>query len=121
VLRDVRYAARPEQVRNEAGISQATALRYVSLLEEVFLIKRIPAWSRNLSNRAIGTAKLAFVDSGIAANLLGADARSLIRPGGQFGPLLESFVQMELARQATWPNARSTSSTTGRRTRSRST
>jgi uncharacterized protein len=93
-------------VGNEAGISQATALRYISLLEEVFLIKRIPAWSRNLSNRAIGTAKLAFVDSGIAANLLGADARSLIRPGGQFGPLLEGFVQMELARQATWSDAR---------------
>jgi uncharacterized protein len=93
-------------VGSEAGISQATALRYVSLLEEVFLIKRIPAWSRNLSNRATGTAKLAFVDSGIAANLLGADARSLIRPGGQFGPLLESFVQMELARQVTWSDTR---------------
>ena len=93
-------------VGNEAGISQATALRYISLLEEVFLIKRIPAWSRNLSNRAVGTAKLAFVDSGIAANLLGADARSVIRPGGQFGPLLEGFVQMELARQATWSDSR---------------
>ena len=32
-------------VGSEAGISQATALRYISLLEEVFLIKRIPAWS----------------------------------------------------------------------------
>jgi uncharacterized protein len=93
-------------VGGEAGISQATALRYISLLEEVFLTKRIPAWSRNLSNRAIGTAKLAFVDSGIAANLLGADARSLIRPGGPFGPLLEGFVQMELARQATWSETR---------------
>jgi uncharacterized protein len=30
-------------VGDEAGISQATALRYISLLEEVFLIKRIPA------------------------------------------------------------------------------
>jgi predicted AAA+ superfamily ATPase len=93
-------------VGSEAGISQATALRYVSLLEEVFLIKRIPAWSRNLSSRAVGTAKLAFVDSGIAANLLGADARALIRPGGPFGPLMEGFVQMELARQATWSETR---------------
>jgi uncharacterized protein len=87
---------------SEAGISQATAVRYVSLSEEVFLIKPAPARSRNLSKRATGTAKLAFVDSGVAANLLGTDARSLIRPGGQFGPLLESFIHMELARQATW-------------------
>jgi predicted AAA+ superfamily ATPase len=43
-----------------------------------------------------------FVDSGIAANLLGADARSLLRPGGQFGPLMEGFIAMELARQLTW-------------------
>jgi len=93
-------------VGNEAGISQATALRYISLLEEVFLIKRIPAWSRNISTRVGRTPKVAFVDSGIAANLLGADARSLIRPGGPFGALLEGFVVMELARQATWSQTR---------------
>jgi len=26
----------------------------------------------------------------------------LVRPGGPFGPLLEGFVLMELARQLTW-------------------
>jgi uncharacterized protein len=90
----------------DAGISAATTHRYLSLLEEVFLIKRIPAWSRNLSHRATATPKVAFVDSGIAANLLGADPRSLIRPGGQFGPLLEGFVLMELSRQLTWSRER---------------
>lgn len=90
----------------EAGISGATVHRYLTLLEEVFLIKRIPAWSRNLSSRATGTPKVAFVDSGIVANLLGADARSLIRPGGHLGPLLEGFVLMELARQLTWSSER---------------
>jgi uncharacterized protein len=88
------------------NLPPSTAHRYVSLLEEVFLIKRIPAWSRNLSTRAIGTPKVAFVDSGIAANLLGADARNLIRPGAQLGPLLEGFVLMELARQLTWSRQR---------------
>jgi predicted AAA+ superfamily ATPase len=93
-------------VGNEAGVSQATALRYISLLEEVFLVKHVPAWSRNISSRVGRASKVAFVDSGIAANLLGADARSLIRPGGPFGPLLEGFVVMELARQATWSQTR---------------
>jgi predicted AAA+ superfamily ATPase len=63
---------------------------YVSLLEEVFLIKRVSAWSRNISSRAGRAPEVAFVDSGIAASLLGADARSLIRPGGP-GALLEGF------------------------------
>jgi len=44
----------------------------------------------------------AFVDSGIAANEIGADVRGMLRPGGQFGALLEGFVLMELARQLTW-------------------
>jgi predicted AAA+ superfamily ATPase len=94
------------KVGGDARLPASTVHRYVSLLEEVFLIKRIPAWSRNVSARAVGTPKLAFVDSGIAANLLGADVRSLLRPGGPSGPLLEGFVLMELARQLTWSRQR---------------
>jgi uncharacterized protein len=91
---------------SKISISAKTILRYLGLLEEVFLIKRIPAWSRNLTSRAVGTPKLAFVDSGIAANLVSADARSLLRPAGPFGPLMEGFVLMELARQLTWSQER---------------
>lgn len=91
---------------NDLQVSARTVHRYLSLLEEVFLIKRIPAWSRNVSSRAIGTPKVAFVDSGVAANLLDADARSLLRPGGPFGPLLEGFVLMELGRQLAWSRRR---------------
>jgi uncharacterized protein len=93
-------------VGSEARLPASTVHRYLALLEEVFLVKRIPAWSRNVSARAIVTPKLAFVDSGIAANLLGADVRTLLRPGGPFGPLLEGFVLMELARQLTWSRQR---------------
>jgi len=46
---------------NELGVSRQTVSRYLELLEEVFLIKRIPAWSRNLSSRAVSTPKLAIV------------------------------------------------------------
>lgn len=87
---------------NELGLGATTVKKYVALLEEVFLIKRIPAWSRNISTRATAAPKLAFVDSGMAAHQIGADARSILRPTGQFGPLLEGFVLMELARQLTW-------------------
>ncbi|MFI6453106.1 ATP-binding protein [Streptosporangium amethystogenes] len=96
----------PGSLSSGIGLSANTVHRYLGLLEEVFLIKRIPAWSRNLGSRAIGTPKVAFVDSGIAANLLGADSRSLVRPEGAFGPLLEGFVLMELARQLTWSDER---------------
>jgi uncharacterized protein len=94
------------RLSTEAGLPVRTLNRYLALLEEVYLVKRVPAWSRNISARAVGTPKLAFVDSGIAANLLGADVRTLLRPGGPFGPLLEGFVLMELARQLTWSQQR---------------
>lgn len=88
------------------GLPRDTVTRYLGLLEEVFLIKRIPAWSRNIGTRATATPKVAFVDSGVAANLLDQDASSLRRQDAPVGGLLEGFVAMELARQLTWSQTR---------------
>lgn len=96
----------PGTLASDLGLPRPTVVRYVSLLEEVFLVKRIPAWSRNLSSRAVASAKVAMVDSGIAANLLGQSARRLPRPDGALGHLLEGFVAMEIARQLTWSATR---------------
>lgn len=96
----------PGSLANDLGLPQTTVSRYLGLLEEVFLIKRVPAWSRNLSARATATAKVAMVDSGIAANLLGQDEKSLRQPESPLGGLLEGFVTMELARQLTWSHTR---------------
>lgn len=96
----------PGSLATETGLSFHTVQRYLGLLEEVFLIKRIPAWSRNLSARAIATPKAAFVDTGVVANILQAAPEFLLRPGGEFGALLEGFVLMELARQLTWSEVR---------------
>jgi predicted AAA+ superfamily ATPase len=84
------------------GLSRPTISRYLRALEEIFLVKRIPGWSRNVGTRATASPKLVFVDSGIAANEMAVESRSLLRPGAPFGPLLESFVLSELARQLTW-------------------
>ncbi len=89
-------------LESDLQISRPTVARYMSLLEEIFLIKRIPGWSRNLGTRATATPKLIFADSGIAARLLSVDSHALRRPGAPFGPLLEGFVLSELARQLTW-------------------
>ncbi|MDP4013862.1 MAG: ATP-binding protein [Candidatus Nanopelagicales bacterium] len=96
----------PAGLANKLAISRPTVARYLALLQEVFLIAAIPAWSRNVSARATSASKLAFVDSGIAANLLGETPESLARPQSHLGPLLEGFVAMELARQATWSDVR---------------
>ncbi|ROO51650.1 hypothetical protein EDC02_6535 [Micromonospora sp. Llam0] len=89
-------------LKSALGLSRPTIARYLQALEEIFLIRRIPGWSRNLGTRATAAAKLIFVDSGIAANEIAVDARALLRPGAPFGPLLESFVLSELSRQLSW-------------------
>jgi hypothetical protein len=67
------------------------------VLELVFVVRTIPAWSSNLTQRAVATPKLLVNDSGLAARLIGFPG-----PGRSVGPLLENFVLGELARQLTW-------------------
>jgi len=95
---------------SDLGISAETVSRYLALLEEVFLIKRIPAWTRRISNRSVKQDKIAFVDSGIASALLGQTSSRLRKPGAPLGPLLEGFVAMEIARQLTWSKTDATMS-----------
>jgi uncharacterized protein len=96
----------PSTVAGQVGIPRTTLVRYLELLSTVFLIKPIPAWSSGQTTRAIGTPKLAFVDSGIVCHLIGQDAARLDEPDGASGPVLENFVVMELARQLTWAEER---------------
>lgn len=96
----------PATLAAASGIPRTTLNRYLELLTAVFLIKEIPAWSTSQTQRAIGTPKLAFVDTGVATHLIGQDATRLGEPDGAAGPMMETFVLMELARQLTWSSER---------------
>lgn len=91
------------ELASQLSVSARTVQRYLELCEEIFLIKRIPAWSSNLAKRAVSAPKVAFVDSGVAAHLLGQGVGRLSQlTNSMLGPLLEGFISMELARQLTW-------------------
>jgi uncharacterized protein len=96
----------PNALAIQSGIPRSTLTRYLELLSAVFLVKQIPAWSSGHTQRAIGTPKLTYVDSGIACHLLGQDTTRLGEPGGAAGAMVENFVLMELARQLTWNEVR---------------
>jgi predicted AAA+ superfamily ATPase len=96
----------PATLAGQSGIPRSTLVRYLELLSSVFLIKSIPAWSSSQTQRAVGTPKLAFVDTGVACHLIGQDAFRLGEPGGAAGQMMENFVAMELARQLTWSEER---------------
>jgi predicted AAA+ superfamily ATPase len=96
----------PGTLATQSGVPRTTLTRYLELLSAVFLVKRIPAWASGHTQRAVGTPKLAYVDSGIACHLLGQDTTRLNEPDGAAGAMLENFVLMELARQLTWSDER---------------
>lgn len=96
----------PASIGSSLGLSHPTVSRYLSLLEEVYLIKRIPAWTRHLSARAVSQQKVAMVDSGVGAALLGLNEARLRKPGAPLGGLLEGFVAMEVGRQLSWSQNR---------------
>lgn len=87
----------------ELGLPIATLRRYLPLLETVYVHHLVPAWSRNLTAKVVHRPKLHLVDSGLAAHLSGVDPVGLSRPTAvHAGPLLETFVAGEIARQLAW-------------------
>ena len=93
-------------VGRDAGLPHTTLTRYLALLETVYLVHRLPAWSRNLGKRLVKAPKLHLVDSGLACHLLGADARRLSEDRTLLGRLIESFVVGELRKQISWTDPR---------------
>jgi len=83
-------------------LSRATIGDYITLLEHIFLLERLPPWYNNHTSRLVKTPKLHLGDSGLACSLLGIDAQSLKTDRNQLGPLLETFVYQELRRMASW-------------------
>ena len=81
-------------------LSRPTIDSYITLLETVFLLERLPPWHNNAISRLIKTPKLHFVDTGLACAMLQADSAALCADRMLLGLLLETFVFQELRRQA---------------------
>lgn len=83
-----------------------TAESYARLLEDLFLIERMPAWGKTLRARAVATPKVHVIDSGVAARLLRLTPTKLTTLDAtaqtEFGNVLESFVVGELRKQLSW-------------------
>jgi len=84
------------------GLHRTTVEQYLSVLERLFLVRRLPAWHRNAAKRLIKAPKLHFCDSGLAAALADLTVEELPERREPFGHLLESFVVQQLVAQAAW-------------------
>ncbi len=98
-------AARTSQLTNMSDLSRAAGLptstlkRYMALLEGVFLLHYLPAWSTNRTKRVTRSPKLHLTDSGLAAHLVGLEEEGTPGRGANPGGLLETFAVNEIIRQ----------------------
>ena len=81
----------------DTGLPATTLTRYLALLEGVFLLKTVPAWTALKQGKAAKTGRLAFTDSGILGHLTNLTATSDIPPYHW-----ENFVATELIKQTGW-------------------
>ena len=88
-------------------ISENSVPGYVDLLETIYLVHRLPAWSNNLSRRIARRPKTALLDCGLAARLVNVDATALASDMNPTpaGMLVEAFVIAELRKQISWSDA----------------
>ena len=80
------------ELARDAGLSQATAHRYLNLLETTFQTHRLPAYSASPAKRLIKSPKLYWRDAGLAAHLAGLQGIKELRESRLLGPLLENLV-----------------------------
>lgn len=85
------------RISSDLALPASTVRDYVGLLELIYLVRLIPAWSANATARAVATPKLVFNDVGLAGYLVSGVSNDVTTGG-----LVETFVIGELARQSSW-------------------
>lgn len=86
---------------NSAGINQRTAQSFLDLLERIYIVDEIPAWSSNRLKRLSRAPKRFLVDPALLASITDATGRAVLKDGNLMGRLLETFVVAQLRGQAT--------------------
>ena len=86
----------------QVGLDAKTAGRYLTILERMFLLRRVEPWSVNRLSRIVKTPKIQFIDSGLLAALIGLTTTDAAQDRRRFGHVLESYVYGELLKQTCW-------------------
>src|SRR5712692_1058205 len=74
------------------GVDGKTVAGYLDLLVDLLLVRRLPAWHRNVGKRLVKSPKVCVRDSGIAHALLGIRDKQALLGHPVAGQTWESFV-----------------------------
>jgi hypothetical protein len=89
------------ELGGQVGLDGKTVSRYISVFEQMYLLKRIDVWARNRLKRVVKTPKLQFIDSGLLGMLTNISHKDVQLDKTGYGHILESFVFGELLKHTT--------------------
>jgi len=84
---------------SDAGISPNTAKSWLSVLESSYILYRLQPYHRNFNKRLVKSAKLYFVDTGVACSLLGIKEQGQVQLHYMKGLLFENLVLNEFIKR----------------------
>ncbi|MEM6877883.1 MAG: ATP-binding protein [Bacteroidota bacterium] len=84
------------QLSNSLGINVKTLKRYLSFMEQAFLIRSLPAYSTNIGKRLVKSPKLYVRDTGIVHELLRIGSFDDLLGHPKVGESFESYVIEEV-------------------------
>lgn len=87
------------QFASALGISQPTVARYVDILEQSFLLRRLPPYFRNVGKRLVKAPKLYLRDTGLLHHLLNIDTLDVLDSHPIRGASWETFVLEDILRR----------------------
>ena len=87
------------QFAGALGLSQPTVARYVDILEQSFLLRRLPPYFRNIGKRLVKAPKLYLRDTGLLHHLLNIDSLEVLDSHPIRGASWETFVLEDLLRR----------------------
>ncbi|MGH7830746.1 MAG: ATP-binding protein, partial [Candidatus Binatia bacterium] len=80
------------QLAASLGVSYHTVNRYVDILEQTFLIRKLPPYFANIRKRLVKSPKIYFRDTGLLHYFLGIDSASALDTHPARGMSWEAFI-----------------------------
>ena len=90
------------KISQQLEIDDKTVKEHTLLLEQLFLIRRLPGWRPGLGAREAARPKAYICDPGLLAHLLGADETRIRTDDQVKGKACETLVLAELLKHASW-------------------
>lgn len=85
-----------ESLARDVGVTSKTIAEWTSILESSGVIRLLQPYEKNVSNRAIKTPKIYFMDTGLVCFLVGWTSAQVAMNGAMAGELFENFVVSEI-------------------------